>query len=328
MYRCAWQLWLIANMKQSRVYWASKAGHRKFVALVESQQKHELCDASVEHWLQNVKPKVRNNKIQMRCIECGVTGMVMVQGYAKSFRFTGCFCSGKLRWNTKEGLQRFEDRLKQSRFELVLCPLAEGHPLTAFSRIKLACRECDEEVDCLVRTLFSQEGGTVCGCTNPTERIVVKAARQMVQEYDGFAAVETQAWYPDLYGSGAKRLYHLMADCAIVQNDKVVLFIEVDGGFHFGLVKYGGQACTTMEHDLKKEKYCIKHGIPMFRISTNMVNKDEKFWKPLLKQSIEASLAGCMKGIVRVSNTSCYLSLYASKRIGTALEVHDSIVST
>ena len=130
-----------------------------------------------------------------------------------------------------------------------------------------------------------------------------------------------------LFGSGEQRQVTLKADVGITDGKQVRLLVEVDGGYHFGKDSGRGRPPTSVEHDMKKERYALENRIPMVRISTNLVSKPEKYWRALFEEAITRALHVKCFSICRLSNTACYLdTIYGSLRKGTALEVEDSVI--
>lgn len=312
--------------KRQRIYWSSKEGHSKFLE-IEKERRQRLINKSFEYWIARIKPKVRKwERLDAECLDCGIVGSVNVRKFASqtSPAAFGCFCNGKLRWDSPQGRVRLLSLLDASRFE---CPDLENmSSFGAFTKINLFCVDCKQWVTPMVRAFVTNDCSIQCGCSNKHERVVL----DMLNNFEALKrlslTLKVQPQFVNLFGSGEVRQYTLKADIGIMDGDKVRLFVEVDGGYHFGKHERRNQKCAnhTIEHDLKKEKYALEHGVPMIRISTNLVSKPEKYWKSVLEDAVMTSLRANSFMICRLSNTECYLNtVYGLKRKNTVLEVMD-----
>ena len=79
----------------------------------------------------------------------------------------------------------------------------------------------------------------------------------------------------------------------MVRKGRKFLFIEVDGRQHRVPVRFGGmtlkkakkQFKITKIHDMRKNRYCKKHGFKLLRLNTDKVKDFNKLIKQFLKQS-------------------------------------------
>ena len=92
----------------------------------------------------------------------------------------------------------------------------------------------------------------------------------------------TQIRDPNLRGIGDKPL---SIDAAISEDNRLLLYIEIDGGHHFFDDVYGfkyyrahGGSVQSGIHDLRKEKFAMEHSIPMMRICVATVRENKDNW--------------------------------------------------
>lgn len=194
----------------------------------------------------------------------------------------------------------------------------------AFTNVELFCKDCKGWTTTIVRALCTNDCTVECACSNKHERIVFDHLNSFDVLKQRSLTVKSQARYVGLFGSGNVHRVTLKADMAIMDGDQVRLFVEVDGGYHFGKKERDGVVQSSIEHDLKKENYALEHEVPMIRISTNLVSKPEEYWKSTLEDAVTKALQDRRFSICRLSNTNCYLNtVYGSKRKDTVLEVVD-----
>jgi hypothetical protein len=124
--------------------------------------------------------------------------------------------------------------------------------------------------------------------------------------------------------------YALRADFGILNaTQECVGIVEADGGYHFGMagaLRRDG-VDRTVEHDFRKETMCLERDIRMARFSNDLLCVDKERWISILEAQLRLMKDGGCSGIVRFSQTSCYVdSVYAVRRKGTPLEVSDERV--
>ncbi len=117
------------------------------------------------------------------------------------------------------------------------------------------------------------------GCPQCKESRGEKLVRYILNNYD--IAFLTQYEFDDLRG----RKGHLLKyDFSIKNEEKCVkLIIEYDGEFHFRKIHKGNGHEDTVEHDKRKNQYCIDNNIPLIRIPYWEFDNIERILENVLK---------------------------------------------
>jgi Probable Zinc-ribbon domain len=140
----------------------------------------------------------------------------------------------------------------------------KNHPLTPNDvtkgygqKVWWVCKTCNHnwKIDVAKRSCSGN------GCPQCKESKGEKRVRKFLEENN--IAFKTQYWFKGLVGVGGNRLKY---DFAIMHNKHPVCMIEFDGAFHFNSFYNDDGYEKTVEHDKRKNEYCMKNNIPLIRI--------------------------------------------------------------
>lgn len=120
------------------------------------------------------------------------------------------------------------------------------------------CSTCNHEWKCQVKSRTVLKSG----CPTCRESKGEKKISQILNTYD--IKYKTQFEFKNLTGIGGGLLRF---DYAIFdKKDEFVFLVEYDGEFHFKKVYQDDSHETIVEHDKRKNKYCIENNISLKRI--------------------------------------------------------------
>ena len=215
--------------------------------------------------------------------------------------------------------------MKKDRFAFS-APITEEawSEMTSKSEVEVQCNSCMQIRSITLNHLSSglKRRTLGCLCTNPIEKRFFTYLSEICKRFG--LLVSPQYKLDGLKGVGG---YPLRSDFGILDDDQNCRgIIEVDGGYHFGCAGDSRVAGIdyTVEHDFRKEAACLERGIRMVRFSNDLISVDEERWIRVLESELKLIMKGDCPGVVRFSQTSCYVdSVYASRRKGTRLEVSD-----
>lgn len=133
------------------------------------------------------------------------------------------------------------------------------------------CKNCGR-TNVIVFGDYLRNGDTTsCGCIqSKNEAKIAKILDKNNIKYI------SQYWLPDLYSFNKKdKLYF---DFAIFNNETLLYIIEYDGIQHFEDGHFHGNFAQTRSNDIKKNKYCFEHNIPIIRIPYCEKYKEEDLY--------------------------------------------------
>lgn len=253
----------------------------------------------------------KKSKIELACTFCGVSAWSKVD-HIMSGHGIRCYCTGGPEWKSKDGYNR---ALK----------IVEDHPRFKFSGVapsfeqwtsghlsRIECSECSMTIDISpheMKRSNQQCAGFACLCINRSEKDMYNILKPILPDN---LRIVVHAPYTHVVGSGGGTL---RCDFAILQAEDVLLYVEVDGGYHFGLAdahprsKHSGM---TMRHDILKETNCPS---PIVRVCADTVRKDPSGTRQWVQTLLELACRGALKGVHRWSVRELYSkSTYASMR--------------
>ena len=268
----------------------------------------------------DMNPCGASGTMPVRCIECGDDADIRISKFLYDGKLPTCFCTGKTKAGSSIGKRRLDALVEESRFEWYDQTKRFKNVSDERSRLDLVCQVCDVRVAPTVSKMYAKKVG--CGCLNSSELRVFDAVKLLVEPFSGVTVVLKHR-DDRLKGEGGGPLEF---DIVALQNTRIVLIIEVDGGHHFDPdYSYGtgdSRPRHTITHDLKKEMFAIEHGIPMLRLEQRTVESDSLSWESWLHDHVRGALTKQIPlNVYRMSSGSQYSSgLYEATRKGTVLE--------
>lgn len=151
---------------------------------------------------------------------------------------------------------------KQEIFDLVASEyIVLGEYITAHVKVRMKHVKCNYEYEVVPNSFLSGSR-----CPNCNESKGERKIKEWLQENN--LKFNSQYEFENLKGLGGK---NLKFDFALHStNGEHLTLIEYDGEFHFKNVYDGDEHKKIVEHDKRKNNYCRKNSIPLFRIP---------FWK-------------------------------------------------
>ena len=160
------------SKKDYRQDWAKATGHSRLLDSLPPDT--EMVDASIEHWIANVKNVV--SPIQFRCTVCLHESRSCIKRIVKGVK-PNCNCAkgtnrsrgGTFRWNSNVGFETMRGILSEKSSDL-LCDLAEwtSSVKDANSFIRTRCQICKVELLRAISGICSQKLGK-CKCSGHLE---------------------------------------------------------------------------------------------------------------------------------------------------------------
>ena len=238
----------------------------EFIAQATKKHKGKCAYDDVEY-------KNSQTKVKIRCLVCN---RPFLQVPAKHLQGQGCpTCAIKKKANTRD-----EFIARATKIHGGKCAYDNVEYQGAKKKVSITCLVCNK--DFLQPPAQHLQGKGCPTCVNKTEGIVVSVLDAMLSPY-GFTV--QHMGYRNSSGIG-KMDIRITKGCWEV-------FIEVDGGHHFGMVPRHYKVKTSKEvqyKDLEKHKRAMDKGIDVIRIDQEWVwnshTKKHDEWAYRLKETI------------------------------------------
>lgn len=277
---------------------------------------------------------IKSSRIKLRCVECDSVVEPEVGAFVTSCtaptsncdwsrRQIGCACPPLPQASSyamQQNKERVESAVLNSRFVFQNPSSWHQDVTNQKSRIDLECKVCNTVVTPRIGKLMAGRVG--CLCDNSTEKKVVTFAREVLASLfpDRALTIQHKLRAPGLVGVGGGNLeFDAVLAEQLDDGEELLLFIEVDGGHHFG----GGHALIpgkpnhTLEHDERKEEYVWRRPAAMVRLEQRTVEYDHANWAMWFQAKLEAAInRKLLPGIYRLSCGSHYVTgEYAQRRL-------------
>lgn len=289
------------------VRWSTEEGFVTFSKYILDNGIELVSLHSLELWKSASIGK--KSSVELRCTNCGISAWSTVDHIVDGHHIR-CHCTGGPFWNGKGGYDRAVEMVEgHPRFRFVgsipsFQNWANEHP------VSIECKECSYKIDMFPGVMAKLSAdGLACLCTNRGEKDMYIILKSIVTSN---LKILVHAPYTHVGGLGGGML---RCDFAISRGDDVLLYIEVDGGYHFGLAdshprsRHSGM---TMRHDILKETRCP---IPIVRLCVDTVRTHPLAAGKWVKTLIEVAESGALKGVHRWSVRNLYSkSKYACMR--------------
>lgn len=194
-----------------------------------------------------------------KCMLCNKTIKSVAGGHLRGGRSTCCGCN----------------KIEKMRQANIKCRIGKTYGFLYIKRIASEeeipnknnygtywicdCLKCGKK-DICVKGDYLENGDTKsCGCLNSINESKIAQMLDFLQ-----IKYIKQYSFKDLFSNReCDKLYY---DFAIFNKEKLIYMIEYDGIQHFEEGHFNGSLFITRKNDLKKNKYCFKHNIPIIRI--------------------------------------------------------------
>lgn len=205
------------------------------------------------------KGQIKNKKTYWICqCECGNICEIRADAL-KNGRTKSCGCLNT-ETRSKLGMSHIQDISGQHFGKLTAIKRTDIRLNKSLGYNWICQCECGNIIQ--VPITYLKSGNTLsCGCLKESlgEQ---KIASKLIENNIKF---ETQKTFPNLFG---KFNYKLKFDFYLTDLN---VLIEFDGPQHYTITNFTKN--TTKEYDYKKNEYCLKQNIPLYRIPYSVLNK-------------------------------------------------------
>ena len=297
-----------------RKTWPTERGYKQFLLDCECG-KYDACGnvRNLDQWVKNVKGN--GSLVDVRCQRCLYTTSVVLRNFhiRKSAR---CFCTGAVRWSTKEGHARLLEIVGRSRFRasqnLMSFEWWSSQPRDNYSHVSIICKECGVISENVQVNSFVRNQTAACGCLWKTERMVAEFVLDYCKAYDAVSVVRQ---YP--LGKMKKPLH---CDIAVLHHRELLLAVEVDGAQHFrDNTQFAGITSHDLQtRDLIKERAATASGASLIRIYQEDAWLKKFDWQSFISDFIDKALARSLTiGVYHQPHVLYQKGIYARMRQGS-----------
>ena len=252
--------------------------------------------------------------IKTRCLACGIRGNPRIGDLLNSGQSQACFCNGGVKYASGAFYDYLVERLDGTGCRLLVSvdEYLASSPATG-SRIPCICTKCKVAGDLNIAWFLNKGALHSCGCRNRTElKVHDHICTFANSSLESAIVVNKHFRDPGLVGVGGKPLeFDISINCK--STSKLLLIVEVDGPHHFNSsylyrgAKSQSSNGNVIQHDIKKEAYCVKNNVSMLRIESYTVMSDSADWKSWIEFHVKlAAKCELDLGIYRLSKGDEY----------------------
>lgn len=267
--------------------WNTRIGFERFHDIVRSRATLDASAVTWQWWSQHVHEDGRKATPPLKCVVCEYETITTVNRIQQGLG-AGCWCNTGALWRSQSGYERlvkmfsYCSHLQLSKNVGLQWWLAQE--ITIESRIPVICSRCLYQAEQSIHSFLS--GQCIrCACRHKTEAYL--------KEYlDGiYAGVLYQP--PACMNPVTKRIlwFDFAILDALVNDDNIVAYIELDGGLgHFGKGWGGVSDFGAPMRDLVKETWSLRQGRSVIRVLQEDVWKNQFDWQGYLRRSIDTAV--------------------------------------
>lgn len=306
------------------ISWNTVDGYNAFKALISGKFVFDgYMDADL--WTRTIVGA--KSKVQVACCICGTTAQPAIQ-HVQAGHGIHCFCNGGgPMWKTLTGYKRMLKFVEDSpRFVFAnqVPSFDEWTSSSDTTHCQIVCQQCFESKILSPQVMSSVVLKMGCLCAFAAEKEMHLMLKDLV--VDPICIVPHMPYPNNLRGTGGGLL---RSDFGLMRNSNTLMYIEVDGGYHFGKnsnwTLSESESCfrdgfdKTVRHDLIKEMNCQ---VPLARVCTDTIHQNPEKVRQWIKELLLMEARGCLEGIHRFSKYRKYsTTVYARLRQGSSIEV-------